>query len=89
MSKLEALAMPKFLIEVSQESDALARKRITDSVHKMGSHFATRADWIRKAGVCTGTMVVETDDKWGALCVVPPSMRSHAHIFQLEPVPVT
>lgn len=81
--------MPKFLIEVSQESDALARKRITDSVHKMGSHFATRADWIRKAGVCTGTMVVETDDKWGALGVVPPNMRSYAHIFQLEPVSVT
>lgn len=86
MSKLESLAMPKFLIEVSQESDALARKRIKDSVHKMGSHFATRAAWIRKAGVCTGTMVVETDDKLAALGVVPPNMRSHAHIFQLEPV---
>ena len=81
--------MPKFLIEVSQGPDALARKRITDSIHKMGSHFATRADWIRKAGMCTGIMVVETDDKWGVLGVVPPNMRSYAHIFQLEPVSVT
>jgi len=81
--------MPKFLIEVSQESDALARKRIKDSVRKLGSHFATSADWIRKAGVCTGTMVVETDDKWRALGVVPPNMRPHAHIFRLEPVSTT
>jgi hypothetical protein len=79
--------MPKFLIEVSEESDVLARKRIRDSVHAMGSHFATRADWVRRAGVCTGRMVVETDDKWGALGVIPPNMRSHAHIFRLEPVP--
>lgn len=84
MSKLEFMAMPKFLIEVSQESDALACKRIIDSVDKMGSHFSTRADWIRKAGMCTGIMVVETDDKWGVLGVVPPNMRSYAHIFQLE-----
>jgi len=79
--------MPKFLIEVSEESEALARKKIRDSVHMMGSHFATRADWIRWAGMCTGIMVVETEDKWGALSVISPNMRSHAHIFQLGPRP--
>jgi hypothetical protein len=75
--------MPKFLIEVPQESDVLAQKRINDSVRTLGSHFATHADWNRKKGVCTGTMIIETDDKWGTIGIVPPNMRAHAHIFQL------
>jgi hypothetical protein len=79
--------MAKFLIEVSEKSEVLARKQIKDSVQMMGSHFATRAHWIRRAGVFTGIMVVETEDKWGALSVVSPNMRSHARIFQLEPRP--
>jgi hypothetical protein len=75
--------MPKFLIEVLQESDVLTQKRINDSVRTMGSHFATHSDWNRKKGICTRTMIVETDDEWGAIGVVPPNMRHHAHIFQL------
>jgi hypothetical protein len=59
---------------------------MTDSVRTMGSHFVTHADWARKDGVCTGTMIVEADDSRGAIGVVPPSMRSHAHVYQLETV---
>lgn len=78
--------MPRFLIEVSQESDGLADKRVTDSIRTMGSHFATHADWRCGAGVYTGSIIVETGDKLSALSVVPPNMRRHAHISQLEPV---
>ena len=76
--------MPGFLVEVSQQADALTYKWIDESVRTLGSHFATHADWRRKLGVCTGTMVVEAADKWGAFGIVPPSMRSDAHVFRLR-----
>jgi hypothetical protein len=81
--------MTRFLIEVAQQSDVLARKRIKDAVRTMGSHFAARANWTRTEAGCTGTLLVETDDKRGALGLVPPNMRSHVRIFQLQPVGTT
>jgi hypothetical protein len=78
--------MSRFLVEVSVESNALARKWIKESVRTMGSHFATHAIWNQKNGMCTGAIIVETDNQWRALNVIPPNMRSHAHIFQLEAV---
>ena len=76
--------MTRFLIEVSEQSDTLARQRIKDAVRTMGSHFAARANWIRRNGICTGTLVVEAEDRRGAFGIVPPNMRSHARIFRLE-----
>ena len=76
--------MPRFLVEVSQRSDASSDKRIDASVRTLGSHFATHADWRRKDGVHTGTLIVEVEDKWRALGVVPPNMRSDANVFHLE-----
>lgn len=76
--------MPKYLIEVSQVLEALAERRIKQSVRTLGSHFATHAAWSRKDGARTGTLVVEADDRWIALGIVPPSLRSHARIFQLD-----
>ena len=76
--------MPRFLVEVSQQADALTYKRIDDSVRTLGSHFATHAKWSRRDGVCTGAMIVEAEDKWQALAVVPPNMRTDAHVFHLK-----
>jgi len=78
--------MPRFLIEVSQESDRLADMRVTDSIHSMGSHFTTHADWRRGKGVCSGSMVVETADERSALGVVPPGMRRYAHVSRIDQV---
>ena len=58
--------MPRYLVQVSQP-EAIAAKRISDSVRSIGSHFATHADWQRQAGRCTGSMVIEAADSWGAL----------------------
>ena len=77
--------MPRYLLEVSQPEDVAAR-RIDQAVRGIGSHFATHADWHRKDGVCTGTMVIEAQDRTRALGVVPPGMRAAARIFQLETV---
>jgi hypothetical protein len=83
------MAMIRFLIEVSEQSPTLALKRIKDAVRTMGSHFVARANWTRTEAGCTGTLLVEADDKRSALGLVPPNMRSHARIFQLPPVGTT
>ena len=72
--------MQKYLVKVTLP-EAIAAKRIADSVRSIGSHFATHAAWRRKAGVCTGMMVVEAADRWGALGIVPPGMRGDTHVF--------
>jgi len=77
--------MPRYLVEVSQ-AEKVAAKKIAQSVRSIGSHFATHADWHRKDGVCTGTMLVEAADRWGALGIVPPGMRAAARVFQLDAV---
>jgi len=76
--------MPRFLIEVPQESDVVAHKRVRESVRSIGSHFATHADWRQKEGGYVGSMIVDTADKWSALNIVPPNMRRHAHVSWLE-----
>jgi hypothetical protein len=81
--------MPKFLIEVLQEADGLANIRVTNSIRGMGSHFATHADWRRRKGVYSGSMIVETADERSALSIVPPGMRRYAHISQLAQVETT
>lgn len=77
--------MPRYLVEVS-EPDAIAAERISRSVSMLGSHFATRADWRHRNGVSTGTLIVDADNEWSALGVVPPAMRADAQIFKLESV---
>jgi hypothetical protein len=77
--------MPQYLVEVS-EPQAVASKRISRSVNTLGSHFATHADWRQSDGVSTGTMVVEAENRWRALGVVPPAMRPDAQVFELEAV---
>jgi len=77
--------MPRYLVEVS-EPQAVASKRISRSLKTLGSHFATHADWRQNDGVSTGTMVVDTENRWRALSIVPPAMRADAKIFQLAAV---
>lgn len=76
--------MARFLIEVTHASKAQARKRIDHAIRSLGSHFVTHADWQLKDGNCSGTMIVEANDKWGALGIVPPVMRSDARIIALD-----
>ena len=72
--------MHKYLVEVTLP-EAIAVKRIANSVRSIGSHFATHAAWRRKAGICTGMMVVEAADRSHALGIVPPAMRADTHVF--------
>lgn len=78
--------MPRYLVEVSQPEEVAAR-RIEQSIRSLGSHFATHADWRRRDGVCTGTMVIEAADSSGALGIVPPAMRAEAGVFRWSRYP--
>ncbi len=77
--------MASYIVEVSQP-EAIAARRIEDAVRTTGSHFVTHADWRRRNGARIGRLVVEADDMWGAVAVVPPNMRAQAAVFPLEPV---
>lgn len=77
--------MPRYLLEVSQPEN-VAAKRIDHAVRSLGSHFASQADWHRQHGVCTGTMVIEAQNRSSALGIVPPGMRAAAHVYRLESV---
>lgn len=74
--------MPRFLIEVSQPEET-APQRIAESIRATGSHFAARAAWCSRDGVCVGTMVVEAGDWRRAVAVVPPALRGSAQVHRL------
>jgi hypothetical protein len=76
--------MPRFVIEVSQPSGALSRRRIDDAVQAKGSHFASHADWRLEGSRYTGTMIVEADDMSEIANIVPLSMRPYARLYRLE-----
>jgi hypothetical protein len=76
--------MPRFVIEVSQPADGLARRRIDQALNGMGSHFASHADWRREHGRFTGTMIVEASDSSEVAGIVPPSLRSQTRVYRLE-----
>ena len=76
--------MHRYLIKVEEKSSHLALKEISDSIRGLGSHFATHAEWSLKKGGCMGSLIVEAKDQFGALGIVPPNMRDHAHITNLE-----
>jgi hypothetical protein len=75
--------MPKFLIEVAEDSESVASKRVDDAVRMVGSHFVTHAQWEWKNGVRIGSMIAELDNKSVALGIVPPNMRSQARVTNL------
>jgi len=76
--------MTRFLVEVTQSSQQVTERKIKDAIRTIGSHFATHANWIHENGRSSGTMIVEAIDKWGALGIVPPGLRSDAHVFALD-----
>jgi len=78
--------MSRFLIEISREYNGRSERQMEYALRMMGSHFVTHADWRLKEGKCTGTMIAELADRRAAIQLVPPALRAHAAIFELEPV---
>ena len=76
--------VPRFLIEVPHESDAVACTRAVHVFLATGSHFLTNADWGCKDGVHSAWILVEVGDKAEALAIVPPMFRAEARVVGLN-----
>jgi len=76
--------MPKFLIDVPHDPDVLACARVVQVFLASGSHFLTNADWGCMDGEHRAWMLVEVDSRSEAQSIVPPGLRAHATIVQLN-----
>lgn len=76
--------MPKFLIEVPHETDAIACARVVKIFLSSGSHFLTNAEWGCWDGDHRCWMIVDVNDKQEARGIVPPGFRAQASVVQLN-----
>lgn len=75
--------MPKFLIEVPHESEAVACARANKVLLESGSHFLTHADFGCCDGVHKAWIVVDVDTKDEARNILPVAYRRQATVVQL------
>jgi hypothetical protein len=76
--------MPRFLVEVSHDSDAKACIRVVEAFLRSGSHFLTRADWGCKDGDHKAWMIVDVDSKDDARSIVPSEFRLRTRVVGLH-----
>lgn len=76
--------MPRFLIEVNHDGDAIACTRAQQVFRASGSHYLTHADWGCKDGVHAAWLIVEMETKEEARGVLPPAQRHGARIVALN-----
>jgi hypothetical protein len=76
--------VPRFLIEVPHEEETVACARVVRIFLNSGSHFVSHADWGCMDGDHCAWLIVEVDSKEDARAILPPGMRSHARIVQLN-----
>ena len=76
--------MPRFLIEVNHEAEAVACARAVQVLLATGSHYLTHADWGCMDGVHTGWIIVEVDTREEARGILPSSERPRARIVALN-----
>ncbi|HEY7670945.1 MAG TPA: hypothetical protein VIC71_01925 [Gammaproteobacteria bacterium] len=74
----------RFLIEVPHEDTTYACAQVVDVFLKSGSHFLTHAEWGCKDGQHKAWLIVDVDNKDEARRILPPGMRTHAKIVQLN-----
>ncbi len=76
--------MPKFLIEVPHEAEAVACARVVQVFLATGSHFLTHAEWGCMDGVHSAWMMVDVGSKAEALAILPPAFRAGARVVGLN-----
>ena len=80
----EDLKMPRFLIELEHDEDAIECAHAVKQLLSSGSHFLTHADWGCKDGEHMACMIVEVDSKDEARGILPTEYRADAKIVQLN-----
>ena len=76
--------MPKFLIEVPHESDAIACARAVQILLSTGSHFLTHADFGCHDGVHKAWITVDVENKEEARAILPAVYQHEATIVELN-----
>ena len=76
--------MPRFLIEVSHNSDHAGCVGALHALLSIGSQYVTRADCGCRHGVHKGWLIVEVDSRNLAECIVPPSLRMDSRVVELN-----
>lgn len=76
--------MPRFLIEIKHEAEALACSQVVQIFLTSGSHFLTHADWGCMDGEHSAWIIVEVDSKEEARSILPPAFRADARIVALN-----
>lgn len=67
--------MQRYLIELTHGSDHEECVRALAATERHGGHFAINVEWGCKAGVHTGWLIVELDNKGQAMQMIPPEFR--------------
>jgi hypothetical protein len=75
--------VPKFLIEVPHEADAIACARVIHVFLASGSHFLTNAEWGCRDGVHSAWLIVDLETRDEARAIVPPAFRADARVIGL------
>jgi hypothetical protein len=76
--------MPKFLLEVPHESDAIACARAVQVLLSTGSHFLTHADFGCHDGVHKAWITVDVESKEEARAILPAVYQHEATIVELN-----
>ena len=76
--------MARFLLVVPHEATKEACIQAIDLFLQTGSHFLTNADWGCKDGEHKAWIIVDVDTREEARSIVPPLLRAHARIVQLN-----
>ena len=76
--------MPRFLIEVPHETEAVACARAVGIFLRTGSHFLTHAEWGCADGDHRAWIIVEVESRDEARNIIPSVLRPQAKIVRLN-----
>jgi hypothetical protein len=76
--------MPRYMIQLPHGESRDACIRAIQAIEKHGSHLLTNMEWGCKAGVHSGWVIVEVDNRQQASQLVPPEARQNAVIVELN-----
>ena len=76
--------MPRFLIEVSHDSNVHACTRAVEALLRTGSHFLTHADYGCKDKEHKAWLILECDSRDDAWNVVPTEFRPNTKVIMLN-----
>ena len=76
--------MNRYMIQADHDPEEAACARVVKMFLESGSHFVANAEWGCLDGEHSAWIIVEAEDKAHARMIVPPALRSQAHIAQLN-----